>query len=202
MSTDLDDVLNLLSPLLSKNRWCILPHVLKRTACDRQGEAGCLLVHVTLRVAFQMVSTEDGSDLIVEAYGEALDSGDKATAKAMSAAYKSAMLQTFCIPVSGTEDADHESHKAKTRTHLQQPVQGWEQWSRDIADIVNVCESGEAISTVQKRNRELLKAISRERPDLYTELGRSFTDRRKFLSRPCGHPEGTKEEASNSKSCE
>ena len=47
----------------------------------------------------RLISVEDGSSHKVEAYGEALDGGDKATAKAMSAAYKSAMVQTFCIPV-------------------------------------------------------------------------------------------------------
>ena len=48
---------------------------------------------------------------MVETYGEALDGGDKATAKAMSAAYKAAMVQTFCIPVCGAEDADRTSHR-------------------------------------------------------------------------------------------
>ncbi len=62
--------------------------------------------------------------------------GDKATAKAMSAAYKSAMIQTFCIPVGDTEDADAASHKLAAKTHLAEPVQGWEQWARDIEDIV------------------------------------------------------------------
>lgn len=47
---------------------------------------------VTVRVAFALVSSEDGSTHIAEAYGEALDPSDKATAKAMSAAYKCAML--------------------------------------------------------------------------------------------------------------
>lgn len=53
--------------------------------------------------------------------------------------------------------------------------------ARDIEDIVAVCESEQAIDIVQNRNRELLKAISRERAELYANLGRFFGERRKFL---------------------
>jgi hypothetical protein len=60
-------------------------------------------------------------------------------------------------------------------------VQGWEQWAGDIQDIVAACESEQVIDTVQERNREQLKAISRERVELYQELGESITNRRQAL---------------------
>jgi ERF superfamily len=163
----IDDVLNRLAPLLAKHRLCVLPSVRERQATERLGDNLQLLINVALHVSFALVSAEDGSSHCVEAYGEALDAGDKATAKAMSAAYKSAMLQTFCIPVGADEDADAASHRLVAKTHVPEPVQGWDQWSRDIADIVGVCESEQAIDTVQERHRELLKALSRERPELY-----------------------------------
>lgn len=185
----IDDVLNRLAPLLAKHRLCALPKVRKRQATERLGENLQLLTHVALRVSFTLVSADDGSSHSVEAYGEALDGGDKATAKAMSAAYKSAMVQAFCIPVADLEDADATSHKLVARTHLPEPVQGWEQWARDIEDIVAVCESEQAIDTVQERNREPLKAISRERAELYRELGERFTARRHLLrTRSTGAP--------------
>lgn len=176
----IDDVLNRLAPLLAKHRLCVLPRVLERQMVEREGDE-CLLVNVTLRVAFSLVSVDDGSSHFVEAYGEALDAGDKGTAKAMSAAYKSAMIQAFCIPVGDLEDADATSHRLAKRTHVPEPVQGWEQWARDIQDIVAVCESEQAIDTVQDRNRELLKAISRERSELYNELGQCLSERRLLL---------------------
>jgi hypothetical protein len=177
----IDDVLNRLAPLLAKHRLCVLPRVRERQRTERSGEDLQLLINVALRVSFTLVSAEDGSSHKVEAYGEALDAGDKATAKAMSAAYKSAMLQTFCIPVGDTEDADAVSHRLAAKTHVPEPVQGWEQWARDIADIVSVCESEQAIGTVQERNRDLLKALSRERPELYAALGESFSERRQLI---------------------
>ena len=178
----IDDVLNRLAPLLAKHRLCVLPRVLERHVIERQGDEQ-LLVDVTLGVAFSLVSADDGSSHLIEAYGEALDRGDKGTAKAMSAAYKSAMIQAFCIPVGDLEDADATSHRLAAKTHVPEPVQGWEQWARDIQDIAAVCESEAAIDVVQGRNRELLKAISRERTDLYEELGEYFTERRHSLRR-------------------
>jgi ERF superfamily len=177
----IDDLLDRLAPLLSKHRLCVLPQVVGREVIERRDDSDRLLFHVALRVAFALTSVDDGSSHAVEAYGEALDASDKATAKAMSAAYKSAMVQTFCIPFSGSEDADRASPRAAARTHVAEPVQGWEQWARDIEDIVSVCESEQAISLVQERHRELLKSLGRERPDLYRQLGECFGVRREAL---------------------
>jgi hypothetical protein len=177
----IDDVLDRLAPLLAKHRLCVLPRVVEREAVERRDEGDRLLFHVALRVAFTMTSVDDGSAHDVEAYGEALDLSDKATAKAMSAAFKSAMLQTFCIPFSGSEDADQASPRATSRMHVAEPVQGWEQWARDIEDIVSVCESEQAIQLVQDRQRELFVSLSRERQELYRELGESFAARREAL---------------------
>ena len=57
------------------------------------------------------MSAEDGSKTTARMIGEAMDSGDKATNKAMSAAYKYAAFQTFAIPTEGTPDADAETHE-------------------------------------------------------------------------------------------
>jgi hypothetical protein len=55
-----------------------------------------------------------------------MDSADKATNKAMSAAYKYACLQTFCIPTEGDNDADATTHQVApatpTAVHTGQPV--------------------------------------------------------------------------------
>jgi hypothetical protein len=180
----IDDVYNRLSPALAANRLCILPRVLERTCVERNGANGALLLSVSLKAAFDIVCAEDGSQHTIESYGEALDAGDKATSKAMTAAYKYAMLQTFCIPLSGTEDADVTSHQLSKSAHVPEPVQGWEQWTRDVADIVRVCESSEALDRLQNMNRQLLKGISRERPDLYKRVGETIRERRLAISSP------------------
>jgi hypothetical protein len=139
-----------------------------------------MLTHVTLKVAFDFVSVDDGSRHTVRAFGEALDETDKATAKAMSAAYKSAMLQSFCMPVVGT-DYSNQGRVPLRKSHDPAPVQGWEQWSHDVIDIIKACESQEALDRVQNTNRALLKALQRERRETYDLIGNEFAARRTAL---------------------
>jgi hypothetical protein len=106
----IDDVLNALNGALTANNLCIFPKVLSRECVERQTKAGGSLFTVTLCVEFTIVSALDGSSHTVIIYGEAMDSGDKATNKALSAAYKYMALQVFCIPTEGDNDADLTTH--------------------------------------------------------------------------------------------
>ena len=106
----IDDVYNALAPLLAGAKLCILPNVQERVVVERVNAKGTILLYVTVKVDFAFVSAEDGSDHHVVTYGEAMDSGDKATNKAMSAAYKYAAMQAFCIPTEGDNDADSTTH--------------------------------------------------------------------------------------------
>ena len=180
----IDDVVQRLAPLLAKHRICILPRVVEHTAGERMGEGDALLSHVTVRAQFVLVSVDDGTSHDIEVYGEALDPGDKATAKAMSAAHKIAMLQTFCVPVADQEDADASGPKLSRGSHLSEPVQGWQEWCQGLVEIVALCDSEMAIDAVQERNRALLLALARERPELYSNLGGTVMERRKSLSKP------------------
>jgi hypothetical protein len=101
----IDDVYNALAPLLAKHKLCIIPAVIGRTMVERQTRTGGSIFYVTVECEFYFVSAVDGSRHIAKTFGEAMDSADKATNKAMSAAYKYLTLQTFCIPVEG-QDAD------------------------------------------------------------------------------------------------
>jgi len=109
----IDDVYNALAPFLASAKLCILPNVLERVVVERINAKGTALFYVTVKVDFAFVSAEDGSDHHVVTYGEAMDSGDKATNKAMSAAYKYACMQAFCIPTEGDNDADSHTHTVK-----------------------------------------------------------------------------------------
>ena len=92
---------------------CILPRCTERTVVERTNAKGTALFYVTVRAEFDFVSAADGSRHTVVTYGEAMDSGDKATNKAMSAAYKYALLQTFAIPTEGDNDADATTHEVQ-----------------------------------------------------------------------------------------
>jgi hypothetical protein len=178
----IDDVLQALAPLLARHRLCILPRVLERDLHERAGVGGTLLVSVLLKVAFDMVSVRDGSMHTIEVHGEALDGSDKATAKAMSAAYKQAMLQAFCIPA-GEPDADRETYRlAAASDHCLEPVQGWEQWARDMGELIAGCTTMEAVGRVQNTYRGELRSLSKSHADLFAGLGQALADRRSELT--------------------
>lgn len=106
----IDAVYNALSPLLAKHGLCILPRVLSRQLDERVSKKGDPVFYVTVDVEFDFVCAEDGSKHTIKTFGEAMDRGDKATNKAMSAAYKYAAFQAFAIPTEGDNDADATSH--------------------------------------------------------------------------------------------
>ena len=178
----IDDLYDRLSPALAAHRLCILPRVLEREASERTSLDGSLLISVSVKVAYDLVSAEDGSVHVIEAYGEALDGGDKATSKAVTAAFKYALFQAFCIPVTGSEDADSSTYRLKRTNVAEEPVQGWEQWVLDIADVVRVCESHAALDRLHTTNRDIMRLLSTRRLDLYVALGETIRDRRKALT--------------------
>lgn len=117
----IDDVYAALAPVLAKNRLCILPRVTSREAVEKPTRNGGVMVFTTLSVEFDLVSAEDGSKHTVCTMGEASDSGDKSTNKAMSAAYKYMAFQAFCIPLTG-EDNDADFHSPDIVSKPAKPV--------------------------------------------------------------------------------
>ncbi len=107
----IDDVFNALAPLLAKHGLCVMPRMLKREVQERQTAKGSAIFYVTVEAEFDFVAASDGSTHVVRTFGEAMDSADKATNKAMSAAYKYAALMTFAIPTEGDNDSDAHTHE-------------------------------------------------------------------------------------------
>ena len=113
----IDAVYNALSPLLAKHQLVILPRIKSRSVCERQTKNGGSVFYVTVDAEFDFVSAKDGSKHTVQTIGEAMDSGDKATNKAMSIALKYAAFISFFIPTEITIiDADGESHQVAAPT--------------------------------------------------------------------------------------
>lgn len=119
----IDDVYNALSPAMTKAGLVVLPRMLTREVTERTTAKGGVLFYVTVEAEFDFVSVADGSKHIVRTFGEAMDSGDKATNKAMSAAFKYAAFQAFCIPTEGDNDAD-----ATTHTVVPKAPEGYADW--------------------------------------------------------------------------
>ena len=144
MFRGIDAVYNALAPALVKHGLLILPRITSRTVTERATKSGGALFYVVVEAEFDFVSTEDGSKHTVKTYGEAMDSGDKATNKAMSIAYKYAAFQAFCIPTEDTAiDADATAHNVASQPRNNQP-QSAQQQSKQPLDTLE----GQTLSAV------------------------------------------------------
>lgn len=120
----IDDVYNALAPFLADAHLCVLPRMLSRECVERTSKQGGALFYITVSAEFDFVSAVDGSKHTVgPMYGEAMDSGDKGTNKAMSAAYKYAAFQAFCIPTEGDHDTENQTYEVKPQRQQQRPAQ-------------------------------------------------------------------------------
>jgi hypothetical protein len=107
-----DDVMQALAWALPRCGLVMLPRVVGRTERAAPSKSGGTIYSVILDVEWDLVSVVDGSRTVVRVHGEAMDAGDKATTKALSAAYKYAAVLAFSIPLEGIEDADAHSPEA------------------------------------------------------------------------------------------
>lgn len=104
----IDAVMNALQPALIKNKVFVIPEVLSEERSERKTDRGGTLFYTRMKINYRFMA-EDGSFVEASVIGEAMDSGDKASNKAMSVAYKYACFQVFCIPTEDEPDA--ESHE-------------------------------------------------------------------------------------------
>lgn len=105
-----DQVLNTLHPLFAKHKVFAVPEALEVLNREwKQTKAGASVVYQTAKVKYTFYA-EDGSNVSAIVLGEAMDSGDKASNKCMSVAYKYACFQILSIPTEETTaDPDDEA---------------------------------------------------------------------------------------------
>jgi hypothetical protein len=110
----IDDVFAAFQPVLAKHQIFYVPEVLNAYQTDRETKSGSNLIYTNLTVAYTFYAP-DGSNVRAVVVGEAMDSADKSSNKAMSAALKYALLQIFCVPTEANEDADAQTHEVKPK---------------------------------------------------------------------------------------
>jgi hypothetical protein len=102
----IDAVINAVGPAFRKHGVFVVPEV--QSSVYTQVEVGknrTPMGHCRLEVAFAFVAS-DGSQVEAVVPAEAMDSGDKATAKAMSVALRTALLQVLALP---TDEPDPDA---------------------------------------------------------------------------------------------
>lgn len=175
----IDDVYNALSELLAKYNLCIIPRVLNRELAERTSSKGNALFYVVVDVEYDLVSANDGSIHTARIVGEAMDSGDKATNKALSAAYKYLCFQTFCIPIEGDSETDDYKIKPfsgkknmsspkmkKLWSEIKEDIEGStsieelkQVWMEHKADLQTIKEFDQQFYDVLENSKETIKEL-------------------------------------------
>lgn len=138
----IDDVMNELHTALAKNKVFVVPEVLSEARSTGKSKSGGELYYTRLTIRFTFYA-EDGSSVAAVVIGEAMDSGDKASNKALSIGLKYAMLQVFCIPTEDEKDPDAQSPQpqagsmkpAKPAPKKAQPAKWTAEEEKQLADI-------------------------------------------------------------------
>ena len=171
----IDDVYNALAPVLAKHRLIVKPRGLGRTCEERQSKNGGTLFFVNVSMEFDLISAVDGSrETAGPFYGEAMDSADKATNKAQSAAFKYFAMQQFCIPTEGDNDADATTHEVVARpepkrAEPQKPTLA-ERADRLEATLKSVKTVTGAAEGVRPRHGALYADLDKADPDRLAEI--------------------------------
>lgn len=129
-----DHVINAIGPAMRKHGVVgPLPELLELQLRDVRTSRDKPAREVTLKARYTFVGPA-GDTLAVVVPGESMDVGDKGSAKAMSVAYRIALLQTFCIPTDEPDpDSDENTYE---RGHNPPPGQLLPQDVIDARDAV------------------------------------------------------------------
>jgi len=115
-------VYNALHIVLGKHKIFTTSEIIDKNRIEWDTKSGGRMTEYILQIRWKFYTT-DGSFVITETVGQAMDSGDKAANKAMSAAHKYAFLQIFAIPTVGDNDTENSSPEPSRRAEAPPPVQ-------------------------------------------------------------------------------
>jgi len=156
----IDQVYNALAGILPKHHLILIPRVVNREVTERHTQRGGVLNYVVLDVEYDLISTEDGSTHTCRVMGESMDSGDKATSKALSMAYKYMAFQLFCIPLDA-QDGDKDTYEDVLGAAA----------TGDAIEALNSCETMDELricwtETLTKEQRKALVKVKNQRQKL------------------------------------
>ena len=175
----IDDVMNELHGALAENGVFVVPEVLDETRSTGKSKSGGELCYTRLKTRFTFYAG-DGSSVSAVVIGEAMDSGDKASNKALSIGLKYAMLQVFCIPTEDEKDPDAQSPQPQTGSMKPASKPAPKKAAFDFTP-----KGGETTPAEKKELGEIFKAtfpdgspvFSKEAMKFFSDLRKDFTAR-------------------------
>ncbi len=157
----IDDVFAAFQAPLATHGVFYVPEVLEECRDEGQTKSGGTMFYTRLRVAYTFYA-QDGSNVRAVVVGEAMDSADKSSNKAMSAALKYALLQIFCVPTE-SEDADAQSPEI-ARRQTAKPANGTmserDRLLASVKELLETVSKDEAIAQMTALNVDRVSAMS------------------------------------------
>lgn len=106
----IDAVLNAVGPALRKHGGFIVPRILSNETAVGATKSGGAVNIVRLHVEYSLFGSE-GEPVVGNIVSESMDHGDKSTAKALSVALRSFLIQLLALPTD-EPDPDHDVYEA------------------------------------------------------------------------------------------
>lgn len=106
----IERAMNTMVGILIRRQVLVLPSYETIIEKDMPTKSGGSMEFVKIKGQFRFMSAEDGSTVDTVFFGEAADSGDKATTKAQSVAFRTALFQTFVIPTMAIDPESDDGH--------------------------------------------------------------------------------------------
>ena len=131
----IDAVVNAVGPVFRKRGVVVVPVVQSIThGTVEVGRNRTPMGHVIVDVIYRFYGPQ-GDHIDAQTFGEAMDSGDKATPKAMSVAFRTALLQALCLP---TDEPDADAHSyERTPPPSDEEVDAW---AEAMSGRIGACE--------------------------------------------------------------
>jgi hypothetical protein len=146
----IDDVMNELHGILARSGIFIVPTVLAEERATGTTSRGGTMFYTRLKIKFTFYA-DDGSNVESVVIGEAMDTGDKASNKALSIGLKYALLQVFCIPTEDDKDPDAVSPDFKpSQNQPSQPMGNAQPTSRPMQQPNGLEDSKNRLQTLVK----------------------------------------------------
>lgn len=171
----IDAVVNAVGPALRKHGVLVAPTVISAEYSTVEiGKNRTPMREATVLVKYTFYDSQ-GDSLEAVAPGEALDVGDKATAKAMSVAFRTCLLQTLTLPTD-EKDPDADSYERAAAEPF--PIQTLPENEPIQADTLKTCSS--LVKKLDEPRQEEWEIYKDKHPS-YKETQRNAEAAEKFL---------------------
>lgn len=166
-----DEVMNAFAPILAQHGLFIRPRFTERDCVERATKTGGALFYITVKGEFDFVDAGGESVTVGPFYGEAMDSADKATNKAMAVAFKYAMFQTFCVPLEGVTGGDADADTHDVASDLESRSSAYADAIKDASSPEELAKVGKDLASA-KLPPQMLKALR----GLYSQRQAAFKE--------------------------